>query len=214
MIQSPGGERERTSAGLFTSKRIVLFFVVLALELTIFFVAMSVPLDKAQQQSLLSEGKQLISSVSGGTPLEMISGIFLNNFRIALIEAVPFVGPLFLGYSIYYTGQVLQAFAISSNIPPVLLGVVTIVLPHALVEFAGYAITVTAGITLVWSGVRRRLRSEIRVFAEEILLAMAVLLGAAFTETTEILSPLAGFALWFPIVLLLVGLSLWLRRIL
>src|SRR2546428_10105442 len=119
---------------------------------------MAFPLDPAQQRSLNQEGQQLVQSVNGGGPLDTFSGIFLNNVRIALIEAIPFVGPVFLGYSIFYTGEVLQAFALSANppLPPLILGAVTFVFPHALIEFGGYAVAVTAGAMLIWPRVKRR----------------------------------------------------------
>src|SRR5712692_5906714 len=120
-------QRKNLAGGRFGSRRVLIFVAVLVIELTIFFVAMSYPLDPAQQQSLNQEGQQLVQSVNSGGPLDTFYGIFLNNVRIGLIEAIPFVGPVFLGYSIFYTGEVLQAFAVSSNppIPPLVLGVVT-----------------------------------------------------------------------------------------
>ncbi len=191
------------------------FVAILLLELIIFFAAMAIPLAPSQQQSLYKEGQDLVNSVNGGGPLDMFSGIFLNNVRIALIEAIPVVGPAFLAFSIYYTGQVLQAFAVSSNppLPPLLLGAVTFVFPHALIEFAGYAIAVMAGSMLVWAGVKRRLGSEIKIFAQEIFIAVVVLVIAAATETFEIVSPEFGLVLWIPIVLLLVALFLWFKRV-
>src|SRR2546425_10301402 len=138
--------------GGFGSRRLLLFLAVLVIELTIFFIAMAFPLNPAQQQSLNQEGQQLVQSVNSGGPLDTFSGIFLNNVRIALIEAIPFVGPVFLGYSIFYTGEVLQAFAVLNKppVPPLLLGAVTFVFPHALLEFAGYAMAVTAGVGVFW----------------------------------------------------------------
>ena len=218
MLQSPGetGTSEKgaeTRRGLLRSPRVVLFLVILIIELVLFLGAMSVPLDPAQQQSFLKEEQQLTASVNARSPLDTLSLIYLNNVRIGLIEAVPFVGPLFFGYSIYTSGQILAAFAVSRNVPPILLGAVTFVFPHALIEFAGYAVAVTAGLMLILSGIRRRLRKEIRVFAKELLAAGGLLLLGAVIETLEIVSPLVGFALWLPIALLLIVLSLWWKRV-
>ncbi len=218
MLQSPGEAGmpekgvERTK-GLLRSPRFLLFLAILIIELVLFFAAMAVPLDPVQQRSFLSEGKQLTQSLNGTNPLDTFYVIYLNNVRIGLIEAVPFVGPLFFGYSIYTSGQILAAFAISTNLPPLLLGAVTFIFPHALIEFAGYAIAVTAGLMLILSGIRRRMRKEIRVFAKEIFAAGALLLVAAVIEALELVSPLFGFALWLPIALLLIAVSLWWKRV-
>jgi len=203
--------------GRFGSRRLLLFLAVLVIELTVFFIAMAFPLDPAQQRSLNQEGQQLVQSVNGGGPLDTFSGIFLNNVRIALIEAIPFVGPVFLGYSIFYTGEVLQAFALSANppLPPLILGAVTFVFPHALIEFAGYAVAVTAGVMLIWAGIKRRLRTEIRVYAQEVLIAGAILLVAAATETAEIVSSqtLLPLVLWVPIAIGIVVIWAWLHKV-
>ncbi len=217
MLQSPeAGMPEKgveTSRGLFRSPRVLLFLAILIIAIVLFLAAMSVPLDPAQQRTFLSAGQNITESVSATNPLDTISFIYLNNVRIGLIEAVPFVGPLFFGYSIYTSGQILEAFAVSINVPPLLLGAVTFIFPHALIEFAGYAVAVTAGVMLIVSGIRRRMRKEIRVFAKELLAAGALLLAAAVIETLEIVSPLFGFALWLPIALLLIVVSLWLNRV-
>ncbi len=217
MLQSPGeaGMPEKgveTSRGLFRSPRVLLFLAILIIAIVLFLAAMSVPLDPARQRIFLSAGQNITESVSATNPLDTISFIYVNNVRIGLIEAVPFVGPLFFGYSIYTSGQILEAFAISTNVPPLLLGAVTFIFPHALIEFAGYAVAVTAGVMLIVSGIRRRMRKEIGVFAKELLAAGALLLAAAVIETLEIVSPLFGFALWLPIALLLIVVSLWWRR--
>jgi len=201
----------------FGSRRVLLFLAVLLIELTIFFIAMAFPLDPTQQLSLYTEGQQLVQSVNGGGPIDMFYGIFLNNVRIALIEAIPFVGPVFLGYSIFYTGEVLQAFAVSSNppVPPLILGAVTFVFPHALIEFAGYAVAVTASVMLVWAGIKKRLRAEIRVYAQEVLIAGAILFVAAATETIEIVTSetFLTLVLWVPIAVGIVVIWVWLHRV-
>jgi uncharacterized membrane protein SpoIIM required for sporulation len=203
--------------GRFGSRRVLLFLAALMIELTIFFTAMAFPLDPVQQRLLYTEGQQLVQSVSGGSPLDMFSGIFLNNVRIALIEAIPFVGPVFLGYSIFYTGEVLQAFAVSSNppVPPLILGVVTFIFPHALMEFAGYAVAVTAGVMLIWAGIKKRLRTEIKVYAQQVLIAGAILLVAGATETVEIVSSqtFLTLILWVPMAIGIVVIWVWLHKI-
>src|SRR5207245_1023435 len=208
-------EQKNLIGGRFGSRRLLLFLAVLVIELTVFFVAMAFPLDPAQQRSLNQEGQQLVQSVNGGGPLDTFSGIFLNNVRIALIEAIPFVGPVFLGYSIFYTGEVLQAFALSANppLPPLILGAVTFVLPHSLIEFAGYAVAVTAGVMLIWAGIKKRLRTEFKVYAREVVIAEGVLLVAAATETLVGVYPDMALYLWVPIAIGIVVVWVWIHKV-
>ena len=185
------------------------------IELTILFAAIAFPLNPAQQQSLYTEGEKVTQSVTSGGPLDMFSGIFLNNVRIALIEAIPFVGPVFLGYSMFYTGEVLQALAVLSPtpVPPLILGAVLFVLPHSLIEFVGYAVAVTAGVMLIWAGIKRRLRTEIKVYAQEVLIAVGVLLAAAAAETLVNFSPVMALILWVPIAIGIVVIWVWLHKV-
>jgi len=213
--QQPHQRRQKNLAGgRFGSRRLLLFVTVLVIELTIFFLAMAIPMDATQQKSLYTEGQQIVQSVKGQGPLDEFSGIFLNNVRIALIEAVPFVGPVFLGYSLFYSGEVVQALAVLSPtpVPPLILGAVLFLLPHSLVEFTGYAVSVTAGVMLIWAGIKKRLRIEIRVYAKEVLVAVGVLLVAAATETSLDVYPDLAFALWVPIIIGIVVVWVWLRR--
>jgi len=214
--QQPQQRRQKNRVGgRFGSRRVLIIITVLVIELTIFFTALAIPLDPAQQQSLNTEGQNLVNSVSGGGPLDMFTGIFLNNARIALIEAVPFVGPVLLGYSMFYTGEILQAIAVSHSppVPPLILGAVTFVLPHSLIEFAGYAVAVTAGVMLIWAGIKKRLRTEFKVYAREVVIAEGVLLVAAATETLVGVYPDMALYLWVPIAIGIVVVWVWIHKV-
>src|SRR5436309_8301307 len=108
--QQPHQRQQNNLAdGRFGSRRLLLFVTVLVIELTIFFLAMAIPMDATQQMSSYTQWQQIVQSVKGQGPLDEFSGIFLNNVRIALIEAVPFVGPVLLGDSLFYSGVLVPA---------------------------------------------------------------------------------------------------------
>src|SRR2546428_13265591 len=177
--QQPHQRRQKNLAGgRFGSGRLLLFVTVLVIELTIFFLAMAIPMDATQQKSVYTEGQQIVQSVKGQGPLDEFSGIFLNNVRIALIEAVPFVRPGFLGYSLFYSGEGVQGLAVFSPppVPPLILGGVLFLLPHSLVEITGFAVSLTAGIMRIWAGVKKRLRIVVRGYGQEGLVGVGVVL--------------------------------------
>jgi hypothetical protein len=185
--------------------RVKIAVVLLATSIAIFFAAMAIPIDTSQQKTLLSEGKSLLQSATSGSSIETFVAIFLNNIRVALIEMIPAVGFVFWSVSLYTTGQVLQAFSLDANIPPFATGLITFAFPHGLVEFAGYAFAVTESVMLIFSGVKHRLRAELRIAGFEILLVAGTLVLAAVVETVEIVSPGVGLLMWVPVILIVVA---------
>ena len=197
--------RARIIAELLTPLRVKLFILLLASSIIIFFAAMVIPIDALQEQRLLSEGKSLVQSATGGSPVQTFLAIFLNNIRVALLEMIPAFGFIFWGASLYITGQVLQAFSLSANIPPFATGIITFAFPHALVEFAGYSFALTEGVMIIRAPFKRKFRAELRFAGYEILLVAATLVLAAVIETVEIVSPGVGLVMWIPIILIIVA---------
>ncbi len=179
--------------------------MLLVTSIAIFFAAMAIPVDPAQRQSLVSEGKSLVQSATSGSPIDTFLVIFPNNMRVALIEIIPAVGIVFWFVSLYTTGQVLQAFSLDANIPPFATGIITFAFPHGVVEFAGYAFAVTEGMMLVWARFKHRFRAELRFAGYELLLVAATLILAAVIETVEIVSPGVGLLMWIPVLLITVA---------
>jgi uncharacterized membrane protein SpoIIM required for sporulation len=184
---------------------------VFVVEIAIFFVAMVYPISPSDQQNLLQQARDLISSTTSKGPLGLMLSIFANNVRVAFLEMIPVAGPLIFAYSIFVTGQILQAFAISSNVPAPLVGFFLFFLPFAVVELSAYAIAVSSGIMLLVAWRRKRLGSELKVFAVEALVVALVLITAAAMETVTIEDPLLGFSLWIPLLAAVVGLILFVR---
>ena len=189
---------------LLGRQRFVLILVVLLVELTIFFVATSVPIDAATQQVLRDEAKNLTAASNSSGPTGLPVQIFTHNAVIAFGEMVPVVGGLLWVVSIYVTGQIIQAVALSYGAPGLLYGLVLLIFPFAIVEMAAYAVAVSSGLMLIVAWRRHRLRNETRVLVLEVGAVAAMLLTAAVMETVTSVNPVLGIALWIP-----TGLATW-----
>ena len=183
---------------LLGRRRLALMLTVLLVELTIFFIATSVPMDRSTQQTLQNEAKN-ISGVSNSLGLmgEFVY-IFTHNAAIAFVEMVPVVGGLLWVVSIYATGQIFQAVAISNGAPGTLYGLLLFFFPFAIVELSSYAVAVSSGLMLIVAWSRHRLRIETRVLVLEAGAVASMLLVAAAMETVTVFSPVLGIALWIP----------------
>lgn len=192
-------------------RRLTLFGVVLAVELTTFFFATVYPIDPAQQQALMDQANSVIGSTTGQTATGLFSAISGNNLRVALLEMVPVVGVLLFAFSIFTTGQIIQALALSQGLPGPLFGAALFFFPFAIVELSAYAIAVASGTMLLVAWRRKTLRSELRIFAVEAIVVVVAVFVAAAMETVGIVNPIYSFALWLPTALGLTALVVFVR---
>lgn len=193
---------------LLGRRRLALILTVFLVELTIFFLAASVPMDAATQQLLQHEANNVtVESNSLGLTGQFVY-IFTHNAVIAFGEMVPVVGGLLWVVSIYATGQIFEAVALSQGAPGALYGLLLLFFPFAVVELSAYAVAVGSGVMLIVAWRRHRLRRETRVFVLEIGVVAAMLLVAAAMETVTIANPVLGIALWIPTGLTIAALAL------
>lgn len=201
----PIPENRSVLSELLSRRRLVLVAVVLFVEVAIFLAGLLTPMSPSTQQSLANSTGGAFGIVQTGTPAQLVAFIFAHNLLIALVEMVPVLGALLFVFSIYSTGLVAQALVVSQG-QPAQLGAAILVFPYSLVELSAYALAVGAGIMLLLSWRRKRLRREIRIFVLEGLGVVAILFLAAVMETTTIkISPLLGLALWVPTGIALAG---------
>jgi hypothetical protein len=197
---------------LLERQRLLLILTVLLVELTIFFLATSMPMDAATQQMLVNGAKNLSTTSSSSGPTGQFVYTFTHNATIAFLEMVPVIGGLLWVVSIYVTGQVVQALALSQGAPGALYGLLLLFFPYAIVELASYAVAVSSGIMLIVAWRRRRLRSEAKVLVLEAGVVAAMLLAAGAMETVTIVYaqsiPALGIALWIPTGLTIAALVL------
>ncbi len=130
-----------------------------------------------------SEAKQLSEQLE-----ELARGIdspyfiFINNFSLSLLMALPFAGPLIASWIIYETGRYFAAAAIMTETNSVFLVLLPIFLIYGLLEFIGYGGMVTGSIIMSYKILKRQARVEIKYYLLTLLLFSAVILAAAFIE--------------------------------
>lgn len=197
---------------LLARGRLLAFAAALAIELAIFFGAMAYPIDPAQQTELLNQANALMNSTSSQGPAGVFSAIFDNNVRVALLEMIPAAGAFLFGLSIFTTGQVIQALAISSNLPAPVFGLALFFFPFAMVELASYAVAAASGTMLIVAWRRKTLTSELPVFLVEAAVVVIAVLIAAVMEAVGIADPMVGLALWLPTALAIAAFAVYMRR--
>jgi Stage II sporulation protein M len=203
--------RPSLASQLLRRGRLLVFAAALAIELAIFFGAMVYPIDPAQQTQLLNQANALMNSTSSQGPTGVFSAIFDNNVRVALIEMIPAAGAFLFGVSMFTTGQVIQALAISSHLPGPVFGLALFFFPFALVELSSYAVAAASGTMLIVAWRRKTLANELRVFVAEGIVVVIAVLIAAVMEAAGIVDPVVGLALWLPTILAIAAFVIYLR---
>ncbi len=182
---------------LLDRRRLLLIFGVLVVELALYGVGLLTPLSNSAEQTLSNSANSQFAGLQSASPEQLVFSIFAHNLTIALIEMIPIFGAFLFVLSIYSTGLAAQAIVVSKGLPPA-FGAIIFAFPYSLIELSAYAIAVGAGVMLLVSWRRKRLRHEARVFGLEVIVVAAVLLLAATMEATTNFFPLIGFALWLP----------------
>jgi uncharacterized membrane protein SpoIIM required for sporulation len=209
--------QQRESKSYFTEwgprDRILAFGIAFGIELLIFFGAMLIPISASQQQQLVNQANNLLGPASNQGSLQLFASILDNNLRVALLEMIPGIGAALFGASMFTTGQVVQALAISNNAPGPLLGLLLFFFPFAIIELSAYAIAVASGTLLIVAWRRKKLRQELGAFMLEVSVVVFALILAAAMETVGIVSPAEGLALWLPTAVGIFAVAMALRGV-
>jgi len=98
------------------------------------------------------EGRQIEEYIGGVMEGNIALGIFLNNFIIALIACVPFIGAPFMAYIAFNTGRFMGWSFLKFGLPTELAipaTLLTVLLSgFGLLEFMGYAVMVCESLVL------------------------------------------------------------------
>lgn len=204
--------------GTFNLGRLFMFWFIL--ELGIFAVVSSM---NASNPQLLSEFQNQQSSILSKSFVGIFLSIFPNNLTIAGLEFIPVYGIYLFLYSSYITSLVI-ALEGTAGLPGFVIFISLILVPHTWLELPAYAISVSAGIFLVYALVKRgrSLWTNLLKVGYLLIFVTVELAVAALFETTEIYFELSypalkaalyTFVLWIPGALALFGLAIWFRRI-
>lgn len=171
--------------------------VAFSVEIAIFFAGLLIPVDHGTQGAPINQTSSEFSTIQNAPPLQVVFLIFSHNVVIALVDAVPALGAFVFATSIFSTGVLAQVLLASNGVPGV-FGAFLLIFPYTLVELSAYAVALGSGVMLIAAWGKKRLRSEVRVLAEEVVVILALLLLAASMEEATSLSPPLGIALWIP----------------
>src|ERR1700733_1676471 len=89
----------------FADRGIKPFVILFLIEMGLFLVISALPFFPGEQSLYTGEGNQIGNEFQGVGLFGQFIGIFANNFRIAVIEMVPIIGPILFAASIYETAR-------------------------------------------------------------------------------------------------------------
>jgi hypothetical protein len=112
--------------------------------------------------------------------------IFINNFGIAILGFIPFVGAIFEGFVLFNTGLAVAVIGATKRVPATYLLAVSMTTPFFWMEYFSYSIAITAAAFLIVSIQQCRFRAEFRYFLLQIALVVGLLLAAALIEMTYV----------------------------
>lgn len=137
------------------------------------------PISKAQAAQ---EYSQLQTQLANPT----LFSILINNFGIAALGFIPFVGAIYDGFVMLNTGLAVGAIGTAKGISPPYLLVVSMTTPFFWMEYVSYSLAISAAAFLVLSIYQRRFHVEFRYFLLQIALVAGLLLAAAFIEIAHV----------------------------
>ena len=154
---------------------------------TLLFVIIVITIGSVSSLST-NEGEEILENFESNLPDIATTPIFINNFLIAVIMFIPFLGPLMGTIILHTTGVVIAATAMSVNLSGVWLLLGLLIFPFAWLEFISYSIAITQSIFLVIGLLRSRFKNELFRTAFLILTVFVMLFIAAFIEAILILA--------------------------
>ena len=158
-----------TNRILFTIFATIILFIILG-------IGSAMPLSGEEAKQLMEQFEDVMKDLS-------TFRIFINNFTVALLSFIPFIGVGIMGFVIFQTGKFLGYISAQSGIHPALLILFAIITVYGLIEFLGYGVAVSEGIIFSYSIIKKSFRSEIKWLLISIAVSAALLLAAAALES-------------------------------
>ena len=154
---------------LFAILATIILFIILG-------IGSITPLGASEAERLMKEFEDLMKDLTA-------FGIFVNNFKVALLSLIPFIGAGIMGFVIFQTGKLLGCISAQSGMHPAAFILFSIIMVYGLMEFLGYGVAASEGIILSYSIIKRRFRSEIKWLLISMGVSAALLFAAAALES-------------------------------
>ncbi len=162
---------------IYSIKTRILAALICTIALYVIFVIGSVtPVDINTAQDMVKEFRDLVAGIDSAFD------IFLNNFTISLLMAIPAIGVIIGGWIVYNTGLIISSFASLEGISVALLLFLPIITVYGVLEFIGYGTMMSESILLIYAIRRKGLRAELKILPMIILISAGVLGLAAVIE--------------------------------
>jgi uncharacterized membrane protein SpoIIM required for sporulation len=196
--------------------------LIFVLQVFIFYASVSSPMSQTEAVSLAAQYGTLNDTLSSQqTILGKAWYLFSHNVVIALGEVIPGFGLGLFVFSSYVTSRTLEALAIAqpgtvAGLPAQLVLTSLFLVPHTWLELPAYAIATTEGCSIIYAGLRHRIRLETPRLLAVLIFILLELIVAALFEAAEIASPSLALLLWLPALLIFAAvyfsLRSWLRE--
>jgi uncharacterized membrane protein SpoIIM required for sporulation len=198
----------------FARRGLLLCVLLFLIEVGLFFAVSSLPFFPGEQALYTNQSNQIGTEFQNATLFTQFSGIFVNNYRIALIEMIPGIGLLFFAFSLYATARILEVISINDHASPLIVVLVLLLLfPHSWIELPAYAVATAEGIFLLYaigkwlfdSNGRGSVRwsAELGQLAINLVIVTVMLAVAALFESVEIQLGLLFWVTWIPFAVLI-----------
>jgi len=156
--------------------RILTALICTIILYAIFVIGSITPVDINTAQDMIKEFRDLVAGINSAFD------IFLNNFTISLLMAIPAIGAIIGGWIVYNTGLIISSFASLEGISVALLLILPIITIYGVLEFIGYGAMMSEGMLLIYAIRRKGLRAELKILPIIILISAGILGLAAVIE--------------------------------
>jgi hypothetical protein len=161
---------------IFTTKWKNLFIINLVIIFLFGLIGSSIPLNPQQTTEILDQLENILpENISEKT-------IFINNYKIALLMMIPFIGLIFGSLVIFQTGTAFGAAASTVGTHGIIFYLLTALTPFFWLEFIAYSASMTQGIFILNSLRNKSIKNESIRTLLVIIINFTLLLVGAFVE--------------------------------
>ena len=161
---------------IFTTKWKNLFIINLVIIFLFGLIGSSIPLNPQQTTEILDQLEDILpENISEIT-------IFINNYKIALLMMIPFIGLIFGSLVIFQTGTAFGAAASTVGTHGIIFYLLTALTPFFWLEFIAYSASMTQGIFILNSLRNKSIKNESIRTLLVIIINFTLLLVGAFVE--------------------------------
>ncbi len=153
-------------------KRMFFFFMAMLLFLGLFQLGFSIKLDKSFSEELSKNFKNQIQGIDE-------IGIFLNNYKIALVMFIPVIGLVVGSFSAFSTGLIFNSIVNLSNVN-FANPLIVFLTPFGILELVSYGLAISRGGIFLFEILKKSIskKSILYLFVEISLVSIMLFVGA------------------------------------